>query len=100
MMMDNLDPREGAPEASREGVRPAEEAVPDVEIALPMARTSPAVHAWLDDEGSAAAALAAAPHEVAFWKTMDVESAARRRLATPAHVPAAIMQAIGHGASR
>lgn len=94
MMMDNLDPRASAPEAARD-IAAEEQQVTDVEVSVPTARTAPAVHAWLDGEASPEAALAEAPREVAFWEAMGAEAASRRRMVTPAGVPAAIMQAIG-----
>jgi hypothetical protein len=39
----------------------------------------------------AESALSAAPREVAFWKKVEVETTTRRRMVTPAHVPAQIL---------
>lgn len=96
-MMDNLDPRESAPEAAPY-TGAEEQAVTDREVALPTARTAPAVHAWLDGEASAEQALQAAPKDVAFWQAMGSEADQRRRMTTPAHVPAAIMAKLGDAA--
>jgi len=96
MMMENLDPRESAPEtAPHTGAE--EQLVTDMEVALPTVRTAPAVHAWLDGEASAAQALQAAPKDAAFWQAMGTETAQRRRMVTPAHVPAAIMSKLAEG---
>ncbi len=62
----------------------------DQELA-PTGRISDAVHAWLDGEPVAEAALNAAPREVAFWKKVEAETAARRRMVTPASMPAQIL---------
>jgi hypothetical protein len=62
----------------------------DQELA-PTGRISDAVHAWLDGEPVAESALSAAPREVAFWKKVEVETTTRRRMVTPAHVPAQIL---------
>jgi hypothetical protein len=62
----------------------------DQEVA-PSSRISDAVHAWLDGEPVSETALSAAPREVAFWKKIETETSSRRRMATPAHVPAQIL---------
>jgi len=88
MMHDNLDPRDGLePEAHR---TPKDSPMADQELA-PAGRISDAVHAWLDGEPVSEAALKAAPREVAFWSKVEVETSARRRMVTPAHVPAQIL---------
>lgn len=87
-MHDNLDPRDGLePRAPR----PKESPEVEHEVPVGAAHISDAVHAWLDGEPVSEAALSAAPREVAFWKKVDVEAATRRRMTTPAHVPAQIL---------
>ncbi len=90
-MHDNLDPRDGLEPTPR---TPKESAAADQEI-TPSPRISEAVHAWLDGEPVSDAALAAAPREVAFWSKVEVETTARRRMTTPAHVPAQILAKLG-----
>lgn len=87
-MHKDLDPRDGLePGAPR---TPKEAPMSDQELA-PTGRISDAVHAWLDGEPVAEAALNAAPREVAFWKKVEAETAARRRMVTPASMPAQIL---------
>lgn len=87
-MHKDLDPRDGLePGAPR---TPKDAPTADQELA-PSGRISDAVHAWLDGEPVAEAALSAAPREVAFWKKVEGETTARRRMVTPAHVPAQIL---------
>ena len=87
-MHKDLDPRDGLePGAPR---TPKESPTADQELA-PTGRIPNAVHAWLDGEPVAEAALSAAPREVAFWKKVEAEATTRRRMVTPAHVPAQIL---------
>jgi len=87
MMHDNLDPRDGLePTASRTPTEP----MADQELA-PTGRISDAVQAWLDGEPVSEAALGAAPRDVAFWKKVEAETTARRRMATPPYVQAQIL---------
>lgn len=81
------------PEAGRPDDRPA----PDREVPLPGASDAPlapAVQAWLDGEGTEAAARRADEEQVAFWARIGEETARRRRLTTPAHLTRAIMEAL------
>ncbi len=87
MMHDNLDPRDGLEPTPR---TPKESPMADQELA-PTGRISEAVHAWLDGEPVNQAALNAAPREVAFWQKVEAETSSRRRMVTPAHVPAQIL---------
>jgi hypothetical protein len=52
------------------------------------------IHRWLDGESVPAEALAApdAEKHVQFWAAMNRETARRRAVVTPAHVPALIME--------
>jgi hypothetical protein len=84
-MHKDLDPRDGLDTPRTPKAEPA-----DRELA-PTGRISDAVHAWLDGEPVAEAALNAAPREVAFWTKVGTETTARRRMVTPAHVPAQIL---------
>ena len=54
-----------------------------------------AVHAWLDGEATESEARSAdSNREVDFWTRLDEDLAARRRLRTPAHLQAQIMNAL------
>jgi hypothetical protein len=54
-----------------------------------------AVHAWLDgDATESQARRGESSREVDFWKRLDEDLAARRRLRTPAHLQAQIMNAL------
>jgi hypothetical protein len=54
-----------------------------------------AVHAWLDGEATEShARRAESSREVDFWKRLDEDLAARRRLRTPVHLKAQIMNAV------
>ncbi len=88
MMHKDLDPRDGLePEAPR-----TPKAAPPTDEELASGERIPeAVHAWLDGEPVPEAALNAAPREVAFWKKVEAETTTRRRMVTPAHVPAQIL---------
>jgi hypothetical protein len=90
MMQDNLDPRDGLTPTPRT----QQDAQVERELA-PTGRISDAVHAWLDGEPVNEAQLAAAPREVAFWSKVQSETNVRRRMTTPAHVPAQILAKLG-----
>ena len=70
----------------------------DREVPLEPARPTAiadAVHAWLDGEATESEARRAESNrEVDFWKRLDEDLAARRRLRTPAHLQAQIMNAL------
>ena len=89
-MQNNLDPRDELETPRTPKSEPA-----DRELA-PTGRISDAVHAWLDGEPVSEAALNAAPREVAFWKKVETETTARRRMVTPASMPAQILEKIGN----
>ena len=84
-MHKDLDPRDGLETPRTPKAEPT-----DHELA-PTGRISDAVHAWLDGEPVTDNALSAAPREVAFWKKVEAETTTRRRMVTPAHVPAQIL---------
>lgn len=86
-MQNNLDPRDSLEPTAR---TPKDAPPADQEVA-PSSRISDAVHAWLDGEPVNEAALSAAPREVAFWKKVEAETSARRRMVTPASMPAQIL---------
>ena len=71
----------------------------DREVPLGPTRSSTitdSVHAWLDGEATESHARRGGDtnREVDFWKRLDEDLAARRRLRTPAHLQAQIMNAL------
>ena len=56
---------------------------------------SPAVHQWLDGElPEASVRKGATSRDVEFWKNINVEVERRRRMHTPVHLEARIMEAL------
>ena len=87
----------------RKRERPArpERPLADREVPLgpPSTTIAEAVHAWLDGETPERDARRGDwSRDVDFWKRLDEDLAARRRLRTPAHLQAQIMNAIPHHA--
>jgi hypothetical protein len=84
----------------QKGKRPGQPERPlaDREVPLEPTRSTAiadAVHAWLDGEATESEARRAESNrEVDFWKRLDEDLAARRRLRTPAHLQAQIMNAL------
>jgi hypothetical protein len=67
----------------------------EVPLGPPSASIADAVHAWLDgDAPESHARRAGSSRDVDFWKKLDEDLAARRRLRTPAHLQAQIMNAL------
>lgn len=99
-MLESLNPQEGPdrPSLGRDAGRPdATRPLADREVPLPGAELGaapPAVHAWLDGEGTEGEARLADARQVALWARINEETAARRRMVTPAHVSARIMDAL------
>lgn len=92
-MRDNLDPRDAAREPVAES-RPAAAAEPatgDREVPLPGTEIPTAVHAYLDGEAVNQASLSGAERELELWKRINADFGKRRRMTTPAHVPAQIL---------
>ena len=78
-------------------VRPADDlgALGDREVPLAPVATSDVINKWLDGEMPEPANLRGdAARSVEFWRRIGEETAARRQLVTPAHVPAQIMAEI------
>lgn len=95
-MHDSLDPRDLSHDTAAD-VRPAASAEPftaDREVPLDSATLPTSVHAWLDGEPVSEHSLAGAEPQVALWRRIGNETERRRRLATPAHVPAQILAKI------
>jgi hypothetical protein len=99
-MLESLNPQEGAdrPSLGRDAGRPDNVApLADREVPLPGAElgsTPAAVHAWLDGEATESEARLADAKQVALWNRIETETSARRRMVTPAHVQASIMNAL------
>jgi len=99
-MLEPRNPNEGAdrPGLGRDAGRPNHDApLADREVPLPGAElgaTPVAVHAWLDGEASEADARLADAKQVALWNRITEETSARRRMTTPTHVHANIMNAL------
>jgi len=81
----------------RERTSKPERAMSDREVPLgpPSTTLSEAVHAWLDGTTPERDARRGEwTKDVDFWKRMDADLARRRRMRTPAHLNARIMNAI------
>ena len=93
--MDELDPRDAGREETPAPRKPAEqEPMTDREVPLSTARTSDAIHAWLDGENVSEQQLHAAEKEYEFWRRVEQETGKRRRIKTPTALPGEIMRAI------
>jgi hypothetical protein len=67
----------------------------EVPLGPPSTSIADAVHAWLDgDAPESHARRGDSARDVDFWKKLDEDLAARRRLRTPAHLQAQIMNAL------
>jgi len=67
----------------------------EVPLTPPTATIADAVHAWLDGEAPESSVRRSEwSRDVDFWKRIDEDLAARRRLKTPAHLQAQIMNAL------
>jgi hypothetical protein len=93
MMHDSLEPRDAARETAPES-RPAQQAEPvasDREVTPPGTEISSAVHAFLDGDAVTEQALSASQRELELWKRISAETGRRRRMVTPAYIPAQIL---------
>jgi len=67
----------------------------EVPLSPPTATIADAVHAWLDGEMPESSVRRSEwSRDVDFWKRMNEDLERRRRMRTPAHVQARIMEAI------
>ena len=67
----------------------------EVPLGPPITSIADSVHAWLDGEATESQARRSeSGREVDFWKRLDADLVARRRLRTPAHLHAQIMNAL------
>jgi hypothetical protein len=92
-MQDSLDPRDTArePRAESRPAAAAEPATGDREVPLPGTEIPTAVHAYLDGDKVSETALSGAERELELWKRINADFGKRRRMTTPAHVPAQIL---------
>jgi hypothetical protein len=90
-MHDPLDPHADrqTPQAEPRAESRSEPQSADREV--PASELPDAVHAWLDGEGVNESSLAGAERELRLWKKISAETGRRRRMITPAHVPAQIL---------
>jgi hypothetical protein len=67
----------------------------EVPLGPPGAAIADAVHAWLDgDAPESSVRRSEWSRDVEFWKRLDEDLVARRRMKTPAHLQAQIMNAL------
>ncbi len=93
----NLDPRDAGHVDAQPSARQHPEQEPmatDREVSLASVQTPEAIHAWLDGEPVSESQLQASGKEYALWQRVEAETGRRRRMTTPAHVPAQIMSVI------
>lgn len=82
---------------TRERSEPSTRPLADREVPLgpPRSSMAEAIHAWLDGEATESQARRSnSGRDVDFWKRLDEDLAARRRLRTPSHLHARIMNAL------
>ena len=99
-MRDELNPQNGPGRAERGRAEPTR---PSAEHEVPLSRTpTPAsVQAWLDGElPEAAVRRGETAKDVEFWKHVNEESDARRRMRTPAYVYDNLMSALPQSTPR
>lgn len=100
-MLDNNFEREGRSDRERPNRADDLGAVGDREVPLAPVATSDMVNRWLDGEIADPSRLSAdAARSVEFWRRLGEETDQRRRMVTPAHIPAAIMAALPPVATR
>ncbi len=90
MMQDSLDPRDESRERAVDArtEKRSEPQAPDREVPLPTADLPSAVHAYLDGDSVKDGSLSGAERELALWKKISAETGRRRRMVTPAYIPA------------
>lgn len=95
-MLDNQFEQDGRSERERP-LRPSDDTGPvsDREVPLAPVGTSDVINRWLDGELPEPTGLRGeAARSVDFWRRVGEETDRRRRMTTPAHVPAKIMAAL------
>jgi hypothetical protein len=98
-MLDDLNARDGEGTSGRERpVRAPEFAQPLADREVPLNAVTAAddvVNRWLDGDAPEPVALRGdAARHVDFWKHVNAETERRRRMVTPAHLAAQIMEAL------
>ncbi len=96
-MLDDLHSDSLGEGPKRERSRQPERPLADREVPLgqPTTAIADGVHAWLDgDAPESSVRRAEWSRDVEFWKRLDEDLAARRRMRTPAHLQAQIMAAL------
>lgn len=97
-MLDNDMDRDSEREVGRERAnRPSDAtgSVGDREVPLTSHATTDVINRWLDGETTEPAGLRGdAARTVEFWRRIGEETDRRRRMATPAYLPAKIMAAL------
>jgi hypothetical protein len=98
----NEGPSEGSERSVPRADRGEERQQPLADREVPLGRQgglSAAVHAWLDGElPEAAVRKGDTAKDVEFWQMIGQETAQMRRIRTPAHVEALIMESLPHTA--
>jgi hypothetical protein len=92
-MHDPVDPRKETATPSTDTRTPAqaEPQAADREVPVESRKLPTPVHAWLDGDPVAESSLSGAEREVKLWAKISEEAGRRRRMVTPAHVPAQIL---------
>ena len=96
-MLNHSDARGGSDQVRRDRANNAPtdtSALTDREVPIGSGQGNAALHAWLDGEGSMAAAVQADRRQVEFWNRLSADVEVRRQMTTPVHVQAAIMAAL------
>jgi len=96
-MLNHHDARGGEDSVRRDRAHNASADAPaltDREVPLGSGSGNAALHAWLDGEGSMAAAVQADRRQVEFWSRLNAEVEVRRQAAAPADLTESIMAAL------
>lgn len=96
-MLNHQDARNGDDSVRRDRAHNASADAPaltDREVPLGSGSGNAALHAWLDGEGSLAAATQADRRQVEFWSRMNSEFEVRRQVGAPADLTQSIMAAL------
>ena len=96
-MLNHHDARGGEDSVRRDRAHNASADAPaltDREVPLGSGSVNAALHAWLDGEGSMAAAVQSDRRQVEFWSRLNAEVEVRRQVAAPADLTESIMAAL------
>jgi len=101
-MLDHTNAQDGESPLGRDRAHtgPASaSALTDREVPIENTRKMAALHAWLDGEGSLAAATQGETERyVEFWSRVNAETEVRRQVTAPADLQQRIMEALPHAA--